>query len=87
MININEVKHLADRFHNSLSYYKDNKKHYNEHSCRIEYIDPFLKLLGWDVANEKGLQPQYREVIAENYSSISDRPDYSLTLKIGRAHV
>ena len=81
MININEVKHLADRFHNSLSYYKDNKKHYNEHSCRIEYIDPFLKLLGWDVANEKGLQPQYREVIAENYSSISDRPDYSLTLK------
>lgn len=36
------------------------KNAYNEHSCRIEYIDPFLQLLGWDVANSKGLAPQYR---------------------------
>jgi len=76
-----ELKDLVDRFRDSLSYYKDNKKHYNEHSCRIEYIDPMLKLLGWDVSNEKGLPPQYREVIAENYSSDTDRPDYSMTLK------
>ena len=40
-----------------------------------------MKLLGWDVANEKGLAPQYREVIAENYSTRTDRPDYTVTLR------
>lgn len=76
-----ELRVLVDKFKDNLSYYKDIKKHYNEHSCRIEYIDPFLRLLGWDVSNEKNLAPQYREVIAENYSNSSDRPDYSMTLK------
>lgn len=52
-----------------------------DYSCRIEYIDPLLKILGWDVANEKGLAPQYREVIAENYSTPTDRPDYTMTLR------
>lgn len=50
-------------------------------SIHIEYIDPLLEILGWDVANKKGLAPQYREVIAENYSTKTDRPDYSLTLR------
>lgn len=74
------LQSLVERFHANLQYYKDARR-YNEHSCRIEYIDPLLKTLGWDVANEKGLAPQYREVIAENYSSPTDRPDYSMTLR------
>jgi type I restriction-modification system DNA methylase subunit len=78
---INHLKSLTDRLAGNLRYYKDSKQAYNEHSCRIEYIDPFLNILGWDVANTKGLQPQYREVIAENYSTKTDRPDYSLTLR------
>ena len=76
-----ELQSLINRFDASLPFYKDAKNAYNEHSCRIEYIDPFLKLLGWDVANEKGLAPQYREVIAENYSTRTDRPDYTITLR------
>lgn len=78
---IDDLKDLVDRFDKNITYYKDNKNHYNEHSCRIEYIDPFLEMMGWDVANKKGLAPQYREVIAEDYSTITDRPDYSLTLR------
>ena len=78
---IKELKDLVERFGKSLPYYKDSKNAYNEHSTRIEYIDPLLELLGWDVANKKGLSPQYREVIAENYSNKTDRPDYSLTLR------
>lgn len=78
---IDDLKKLVERFDENISYYKDTKNHYNEHSCRIEYIDPFLEMLGWDVANKKGLAPQYREVIAENYSTVTDRPDYSLTLR------
>lgn len=76
-----ELQKLVEHFDANIDFYKDTKKAYNEHSCRIEFIDPFLKILGWDVANEKGVAPQYREVIAENYSSRSDRPDYTMTLR------
>lgn len=78
---INELRALVSRFGDNLSFYKRTGNYYNEHSCRIEYIDPFLEMLGWDVANRKGLAPQFREVIAENYSTSTDRPDYSLTLR------
>lgn len=81
MTNLTELQNLVDRFHSNINFYKDTKNSYNEHSCRIEYIDPLLKVLGWDVANEKGLAPQYREVIAENYSTRTDRPDYTITLR------
>lgn len=81
MTNLTELQNLVDRFHANIKFYKDTKNSYNEHSCRIEYIDPLLKVLGWDVANEKGLAPQYREVIAENYSTSTDRPDYTITLR------
>ncbi len=81
MTNIERLQTLVAHFRANLPYYKDIKNNYNEHSCRIEYIDPLLKILGWDVANEKGLAPQYREVIAENYSTPTDRPDYTMTLR------
>ena len=81
MTNLTELQNLVDRFHANIDFYKDARNAYNEHSCRIEYIDPLLKLLGWDVANEKGVAPRYREVIAENYSTRTDRPDYTITLR------
>lgn len=81
MNKLEELKKLIEHFDSNLEFYKDSKRAYNEHSCRIEFIDPFLKILGWDVANEKGVAPQYREVIAENYSTNSDRPDYTMTLR------
>lgn len=63
MTNLTELQNLVDRFHANIDFYKDARNAYNEHSCRIEYIDPLLKLLGWDVANEKGLAPQYRKLL------------------------
>ena len=81
MNNVFDLQILVDRFQANIEFYKDTKNAYNEYSCRIEYIDRFLKLLGWDVANEKGLAPQYREVVAENYSTRTDRPDYTITLR------
>ncbi|MDE6924601.1 MAG: Eco57I restriction-modification methylase domain-containing protein [Acetatifactor sp.] len=81
MADLFDLQILVDRFHANIEFYKNTKNAYNEHSCRTEYIDPLLKLLGWDVANEKGLAPQYREVIAENYSTRTDRPDYTLMLR------
>lgn len=81
MNKVNELKALIDKFTANEAYYKDSKNAYNEHSCRNEYIDPLLQMLGWDVPNIKGMPPQYREVIVENYSSKTGRPDYSLTLR------
>ena len=81
MTNRFDLQNLVNRFHANIEFYKDIKNAYNEYSCRIEYIDSLLKLLGWDVTNEKGLAPQYREVIAENYSNRTDRPDYTITLR------
>lgn len=79
MSRIDALKQLVQRFADNIKEYK--KDTYNEHSCRDEFINPFLEILGWDVTNTKGLAPQYREVIAEYHASSSDRPDYSLTLR------
>ncbi len=81
MTNAEKLNDLANRFQTNLAYYKEGRNNYNEYTCRIEYIDSLLKILGWDVANERGLAPQYREVIAENYSTPTDRPDYTMTLR------
>lgn len=75
------LKSLIQKFSMNIAYYKDSKNNYNENSCRLEYIDQFLEILGWDVANEKNELPQYREVVTENYSIKGDRPDYTLTLR------
>ena len=73
------LRELVNRFQTNISEYK--KATYNEHSCRDEFINPFLEILGWDVSNRNGLAPQFREVIAEYHASASERPDYSLTLR------
>lgn len=76
---VEALKQLVARFADNIKDYK--KDSYNEHSCRDEFINPFLEILGWDVQNKKGLSPQYREVVAEYHASSSDRPDYCLTLR------
>lgn len=79
MNRIETLKQLVNQFLKNEKEYK--KEAYNEHSCRDEFINPFLEILGWDVSNKKGLAPQFREVIAEYHANSSDRPDYSLTLR------
>lgn len=74
-----DIKNLVGRFAKNIKEYK--KEGYNEHSCRDEFINPFLEMLGWDVTNKQGVAPQFREVIAEYHANQTDRPDYSLTLR------
>lgn len=45
------LRELVNRFQTNISEYK--KATYNEHSCRDEFINPFLEILGWDVSNRK----------------------------------
>jgi hypothetical protein len=75
------LEKLVDNFEKHIDIYKENRSKYNEHSTRIEYIDPLLELLGWDVKNQKGTAPGLREVIPENYSKQGSRPDYTFTVR------
>lgn len=77
---LDKLRSLVDKFSHNLEYMKATKNKYNESSCRNEYIDPFLEILGWDVTNNKGVDAQYREVIVEFNLSRENRPDYSLTV-------
>ena len=75
------VKLLIDTFENNLDFYKSGK--YNEYQLRQEFLDPFFKELGWDMDNEAGLAPQYRDVIHEASIKIggsTKAPDYAFSI-------
>ncbi len=60
---------------------------YSEAQLRIDFINPMLKALGWDVDNEKGYAEAYREVVYEDALKIggaSKAPDYGFYIG-GRA--
>ncbi|MBU0940244.1 MAG: N-6 DNA methylase [Bacteroidetes bacterium] len=74
------LKELIHNFSNNLPTYKNSSNKYNEDATRREYIDPLLNILGWDVANRKGIPHHLREIITENYESKTERPDYTCTV-------
>ena len=79
-MDINRLKELIIKYRENREFYCDSKNAYNETECRDEYISPLLQCFGWDVQNEKGKLPQYKEVVVERFSNSSERPDYTLTL-------
>jgi predicted type IV restriction endonuclease len=57
---------------------------YTELEARSEYIDRFLRILGWDVSNEDSQPQVLRDVVLERELSESDeggRPDYRLRMR------
>jgi predicted type IV restriction endonuclease len=58
-----EILNLVERYQRNREEYESGK--YNETQLRREFLDPFFKALGWDVANEKGRAEAYKEVIHE----------------------
>ena len=49
----------------------------NEAEIRLQYIDPLLELLGWDLRNHAGAPSHLQDVVVERRID-SDRPDYQL---------
>lgn len=77
-----KVQKLVEHFSDNEEYYKS--KEYKEDHLRQEFINPFFKALGWDMDNEQGFAPQYREVIHEDRIEIEGKPkapDYAF--KVG----
>ena len=53
---------------------------YKETPVRREFIDPFFKLLGWDIDNESGFAEPYKDVVHEDDVDVEGRvksPDYA----------
>lgn len=77
-----ELNRLVNVFSENLPYYKNKKNNFNEQMTRQQYIDVFLRLLGWDISNPNGLSFKEREVVAEEYSTVNskDRPDYTIRM-------
>lgn len=74
---LDKLKRLVEHFDLSIDTLKSNN--YNETQVRREFIDPFFKLLGWDVDNEKGYAEAYKDVIHEDaikIGSYTKAPDY-----------
>lgn len=80
-----QIKMLVEQFDQNLSFYKSTA--YNETEVRIEFLNPFFELLGWDVQNEKGLPVFSREVrheasvfVEEDEELKGKKPDYLFQL-------
>ena len=72
-----EVLALIERFNEQREDYQNPA--YLETQLRIEFIDPLLKILGWDVENKQGFAEAYKEVIHEYSLKTKDAtkaPDY-----------
>jgi type I restriction-modification system DNA methylase subunit len=73
-----EIIELIERFEQHVEDYRNGR--YNETQLRRDYLDPFLKALGWDVDNTQGYAEAYREVVHEDAVKIggyTKSPDYS----------
>lgn len=81
-----QVAELVQTYSNS--YPQFQRATYNETQVRVDFVNRFFKILGWDVDNERGLPQHLREVtheatvvVEEDGIHRSKKPDYSF--KVG----
>ncbi len=74
---------LVDKFRENQKQYMSPA--YNEEQTRIEFINPLLEALGWDVTNKAGYSPAYMDVLFEGTirtEGNANAPDY--TFRVGQ---
>ncbi|MCH8323371.1 MAG: restriction endonuclease subunit R, partial [Proteobacteria bacterium] len=75
------LKTLIGQFAANIDSYKSPA--YDETTTRIDFINKFFSLLGWDMDNTQGYSEDYREVIHEDTVRIDNHakaPDYSFRI-------
>ena len=78
---LGELQELIERFRHYERQYKSQQ--YDEANTRIDFIDRFFEILGWDVRNRQGYAEAYREVVREDTVRIAGKPkapDYSFRI-------
>ena len=77
-----DLADLVSRFEQVKDYVVAPTSKFTETETRVHYIDEFLKILGWDVANRDGKPEQIADVLQERTQNTSEngwgRPDYIL---------
>src|SRR5690606_18959750 len=80
-MNIND---LVKKYEQQRSEIFNSTDEYNESQVRLDYLDTFFQILGWDVKNDKGYSDRLREVIIERTyrdgKKYHQRPDYTFQL-------
>jgi len=81
------IRELVEKYKSDRSTYI--KSTYNETQLRNDFIDSFLKCVGWDVDNDKGKPHFLRDVIQEESIEVEDEdtkknPDYTLRINGSR---
>jgi hypothetical protein len=74
-----ELQQLITHFSEHYESYR--RPDYNETALRRDFLDKFIKILGWDVDNEANLHEAFREVIHEDRLKIKEQskaPDYCI---------
>ncbi len=79
--NLDELRTLVENFSTNIARFK--KPETKEATLRYHFLNPFFKLLGWDVTNRNGLDVDVQEVIIEPSIEVAERdalrsraPDY-----------
>ncbi len=76
-----EIDKLVHRFADQRTEYESGK--YKETSVRVEFIDPLLEALGWDIKNKNGASETYKDVVHEDSLKVGGdykAPDYSFRI-------
>lgn len=75
------ILELIARFAEHLDEYESG--HYNETQLRRDFLDPFLRELGWDIDNTSGYAETYRDVVHEERLRVGgalEAPDYGFRI-------
>lgn len=75
------IKRLIDRFTQQSDQIRSPD--YNETLIRIDFINPLMRELGWDIDNTAGYAERYREVVHEDRVKVAGQtkaPDYSFRI-------
>lgn len=75
------LKRLVDRFTQQSDQLRSPD--YNETLIRVDFINPLMTELGWDLDNRAGYAEQYREVVHEDRVKVAGQtkaPDYSFRI-------
>ena len=61
---IRQLQGLVEHFEYNLAEYKNSA--YDEANTRVDFIDKFFEILGWDVAYKQQFSEEWREVVRED---------------------
>ncbi len=86
---IEELKKLVNKYQAEKDSISKKTSIYNETQLRNDFLNPLIKILGWDIYNEKALPQHLREVVheanvnvEENNALVPKSPDYAFRIGV-----